>query len=501
MQYKSIGFFGAYGALWKYYANFVSRTSREAFWKAFFVHSLIYLVMCLPLYYVFESIVERNDPLAGLWLLPLVVYSIATVVPTIAIIIRRLHDLDRHGCWFFLFLVPYAGPVMFFIMLSRQSAPFDVYPGRSGGGPYTGGGGAPPYGQQGTPYARAQQDPYAQPQNPYEPPYSEPQDPYSAAPMPQNAAPPEKDPYSSRYEPQQDRYAQPQKPYEPPYSEPQNPYAPPQEDLYSAAPPPQNAAPHFGQLYEQSRYAPPQYMPSSAYYGTPPPAYYRPLPPPRRFAPPAGGNKALAAIVLTIIVAVASNVYSFVCSDYIQKNIDRYIESLFSNAFLDLYSEYPEYGGIDPWGESNPWDGEPWGGNPWDNDEPWNDDPGYGRNGEGQLAEDELAAIGHVRDSALEGFPDFTIEEVLLTRVEEGSLEWDCFSDEVDGDAAYYVAASGFAIGDFVLVYAGFDVYSDGVIELYNLDDGDRDEYYKEARKLYGEWYEAMLSGVDKSTA
>jgi len=418
MQQKRIGVFRAYGAFWKYYADFSSRTSKEAFWKAFFLHSLLYLIMTSPMYYVYESIIERNDIIAGLWLLPLAVYSVATVIPTIAIILRRLHDIDRNGCWFFLYLIPVAGTIVFFIMLSKPSAPFDVYPGRSGAGPYMQPQNAPPQ--------------YAPPQ--YAPP---------------------------QYIPPQ--YAQPQNPY----AQPQNPYAQP-----------------------QNPYAPPPYVPIPNPYA--PPQYYRPLPPPRRFAPPAGGNKALLAIILSIIVAVCSNAYSIVYSVYIQDNIDRYINTLIGDMFVDdfggFYDPYDPYGG--QWDESDPWGNDFWGGF-----------PDFGQNEEGQLTEDELSAIDLVRRSTLDGFPDFTIEEVLLTRVEAGSLEWGCLSEEEDGYPFFYVYASGLAIGDFVLVYAGFDVYHDGTIEIYNLDDGDRDEYHENAREMYREWYDAMLLAVDTPVA
>jgi len=373
MQQK-IGYFSAYGAIWKYYADFSSRTSGEAFWKGFFIHSLIILVMMAPTYYVYESIIEWNDITAGLWLIPLAAYSVATIVPSIALIIRRLHDTDRHGCWFFLYFIPVAGTIMFFIMLSKPSAPFDVYPGRSGEGPY-----APP---------------------------------------------------------------------------PQNPYAP--------------------------------------YY------VYRPLPPPRRFAPPAGAGKAILAIILSLAVAATSNVYSFVSSDYLQKNMYRYINTLLDNAFSFDFGDYGDFyepdGGL--WGDTDPWSG---GNMPWDDEEFWNDVPGFEWFGDEQPPDEELAAIDLVRESALDGFPEYTVEEVLITRVEDGMLEWDCLVDESGESEFSYVSAWGYAIGDFVRIYAGFDVYEDGRIELYKINDGERNLYGGDALEMYGVWYEEMLLSVGKS--
>jgi len=387
MQHTDISFIKAYRAFWKYFANFSGRTSKEAFWKAFFIHGVIFFMTLLPTYYVYESIIERDDTTPGVWLIPVSVYSLVAIIPTFAIIIRRLHDIDRHGCWVLLFLVPIAGTIVFFVMLSRPTAPFDVYSGRSGAGPYM----------------------------------------------------------------------------RPPVFSPYPPPPPPPPPLYS-------------------------YYPMRQYPFAPPPVYFRPLPPPRRFAPPAGGDSAAKAIILTLIVTIASGAYGFISANYIQNNIDRYFDTIFGNAFSDIYND-PYFWEEDPWAGENPWD------------DYWNDAPDYYWDDEADLTEDELAAIEMVKESSLEGFPEFTIEEVLLTRVDEYGLEWMCVSDEGGEYPAYYVYATGYVPGDFVTVYAGFDVYEDGTIELFNLDDGSRDEYYKDALELFREWYEKMLSGIDTSTA
>ena len=205
-------------------------------------------------------------------------------------------------------------------------------------------------------------------------------------------------------------------------------------------------------------------------------------------------------------MVVASSAYSIALSDYMTKNLDEYVNSIIENILGDYPSGFgsiPYSPDFDPWNESDPWgEGDPWeGADPWD-DEYWGDDQDYDWSGEAPMTEDELAVIETVRGSALEGFPEFSIEEVLLTRVEKDSLEWDCVSDEGGDYPAYYVCVSGQVIGDFVNIYAGFDVYEDGTIELFNLDDGSGlDEYYEDALKLYRDWYEAMLSSAGNTSS
>jgi len=208
----------------------------------------------------------------------------------------------------------------------------------------------------------------------------------------------------------------------------------------------------------------------------------------------AGGNKATLAIILTIVVMVAFNVYGFICSNYVQNNMNR----LFNFGYYDMFSGPSDVFGPEPYY----WEGDPWGGDaPWNGDDFWNDIPGLEGEAEEQMTEEEIEALDLVRESVLDGFPDFTIEEVLQSRVEEYSLEWSCFSDDGEDRPSFYVYATGNVIGDFVMIYAGFDVYDDGRIELFNLDDGSRDEYYEDALALYSEWYEAMMKGIDNTAA
>ncbi|MCL2111661.1 MAG: DUF805 domain-containing protein [Clostridiales bacterium] len=383
-----IGYFRAYGAFWRYYADFTRRTTKEAFWKAWVVHTAIMLALTSPAYYCFQSIVERSDIYATMWLIPLGAYSIATIFPSIAIILRRLHDTDRHGCWFLLCLIPYVGWIPVFIMLARSSAPYDVFPGRSGRGPYTD-------------YVAAQQ-PYV------------------------------RSPYEQQQQQQQQGYA---------------------------------------------------------------PMYQRPLPPPRHYSPPAGGNKSVVAIVLAIVLMATNLGYGFVLNNYIQKNSEAFYSVIFEQALSgfdlsDLYDLYGDYGNWD-FGAGDDWENwaEEWDGDGW---EEW-DDEGF-EDDWGDLSAEEQAVVNLVRESTLPGLPEFTIEEVLLSAVDEDGLEWGAFEEEGDEFSSYYVYAMGYTTGAFDLIYAGFGVHSDGTVEIYNLDNGERDEYDEDAFEFFKEWYDSMLS-------
>ena len=45
------------------------------------------------------------------------VYSIAVFVPTLAVVVRRLHDTDRSGWWILIALIPLVGAIVLLVFL------------------------------------------------------------------------------------------------------------------------------------------------------------------------------------------------------------------------------------------------------------------------------------------------------------------------------------------------------------------------------------------------
>lgn len=119
--------FAAYKKFWTHYADFSGRSSRSDYWWAFLCH----MIIIVPLFIIFwasafgsilSAAVQDStygyepDPsaiLAGagfavIFIFILILYALATFVPNLAIIVRRLRDAGYH--WAFLFL--YVGPFL-----------------------------------------------------------------------------------------------------------------------------------------------------------------------------------------------------------------------------------------------------------------------------------------------------------------------------------------------------------------------------------------------------
>lgn len=95
---------------WRY-ADFNGRSRRCEFWYVMLFTGIISSVLSgLGKNSVFFSLVS------GVW-------SLAILVPTIALSFRRLHDVGKSGAWYLWNLLPVAGKIILLIQYIADSAP------------------------------------------------------------------------------------------------------------------------------------------------------------------------------------------------------------------------------------------------------------------------------------------------------------------------------------------------------------------------------------------
>ncbi|AWT34998.1 membrane protein [Deinococcus arenae] len=131
------------------YANFTGRARRREYWMFTLINSVILILLQIPVQGAVIAMAAQNEadtaPSAGLtgvtliFLILLVVYSLAVMVPSIAVTVRRLHDTGKSGWWYLLNLIPLGSLVILVFMV------LDSEPGSNKWGPNPKGvnGGAP----------------------------------------------------------------------------------------------------------------------------------------------------------------------------------------------------------------------------------------------------------------------------------------------------------------------------------------------------------------------
>lgn len=90
----------------KNYATFSGRARRKEYWM-FFLFVLIGQGVCWLLALLLGKIGFILPGLFGLFIL----------IPNLAVIVRRLHDLGKGGGWIFIVLVPVIGQIWFLILM------------------------------------------------------------------------------------------------------------------------------------------------------------------------------------------------------------------------------------------------------------------------------------------------------------------------------------------------------------------------------------------------
>ena len=95
---------------WKQYADFTGRARRTEYWMFALVNFGIALLLELILGFTFLYFLTY-------------VYSLAIFIPSLAVCVRRLHDIGRSGWWYLIGLVPVVGWIILIIWFCTDSQP------------------------------------------------------------------------------------------------------------------------------------------------------------------------------------------------------------------------------------------------------------------------------------------------------------------------------------------------------------------------------------------
>jgi len=97
----------------KKYAQFEGRSRRKEYWYFTLLNLIVVMVLLFFDYSMGTVSLDWGfGMLSGLYLLGI-------MIPSTAVIIRRLHDTDLTGWWFFLFVIPYIGGIAMIVMMSK----------------------------------------------------------------------------------------------------------------------------------------------------------------------------------------------------------------------------------------------------------------------------------------------------------------------------------------------------------------------------------------------
>lgn len=100
----------------KRYVDFSGRAGRKEYWMFILFNVVIALVI-----FTTDRIILGADTLPYLYAL----YCAGVTLPTLGVTVRRLHDSDLSGWWYFVSLVPLAGGLVLLYFLVRKGTPVE----------------------------------------------------------------------------------------------------------------------------------------------------------------------------------------------------------------------------------------------------------------------------------------------------------------------------------------------------------------------------------------
>ena len=91
------------------YVGFSGRARRKEYWMFFLFNMIASLILSVVEYYA-----GLPSFLSGL-------YSLAVLLPSLAVTFRRLHDTGRSGAWILIALIPLVGAIILLVFMCTDS--------------------------------------------------------------------------------------------------------------------------------------------------------------------------------------------------------------------------------------------------------------------------------------------------------------------------------------------------------------------------------------------
>jgi uncharacterized membrane protein YhaH (DUF805 family) len=102
--------------VWKNSFNYSGRARRKEYWMYALFSFIVMIVLS-----VLGSLVGGDNPSVAT--APVALYGLASLFPSLAAAVRRMHDTSRSGWWLLINLVPFIGGIWFFVLTVLDSKP------------------------------------------------------------------------------------------------------------------------------------------------------------------------------------------------------------------------------------------------------------------------------------------------------------------------------------------------------------------------------------------
>ena len=97
------------------YADFTGRARRSEYWYFTLFNVLVSMIL--------GGLSRSGDSSLNIFTMLSSLYSLAVLIPGLAVCCRRLHDIGRSGWWVLIALIPLVGAIILIVWYCRDSQP------------------------------------------------------------------------------------------------------------------------------------------------------------------------------------------------------------------------------------------------------------------------------------------------------------------------------------------------------------------------------------------
>ncbi|WP_394233475.1 DUF805 domain-containing protein [Niallia oryzisoli] len=95
----------------KNYVGFQGRATRQEYWMFILMNFIAACILSIV-----ELVLGIPGVLTG-------IYGLAVFLPSLAVLVRRLHDIGKSGWWFLISFIPFIGTIVLIVFACLESQP------------------------------------------------------------------------------------------------------------------------------------------------------------------------------------------------------------------------------------------------------------------------------------------------------------------------------------------------------------------------------------------
>lgn len=117
-----MGFYNGFKLFWVRAFDYKGRTSRSEFWWGVLGNAIIMVALIILLVISLTCFKPVINPFSKVMIAAFALFCVVEMLPSITLIIRRMHDIGRSGYYLFVLFIPIVGFIWYIYLVTRPSA-------------------------------------------------------------------------------------------------------------------------------------------------------------------------------------------------------------------------------------------------------------------------------------------------------------------------------------------------------------------------------------------